>query len=65
MLIANRSLVKPAKDKSRTNRFAYQVGKRKPRIFTEEVDEFMSKMCQEWEGKFKWDDMAVGSCGQR
>ena len=59
MLIANRSLVKPAKDKSRTNRLAYQVGKRKPRIFTEEVDEFMSKMCKEREGNFIWDDVAV------
>ena len=37
----------------------HQTVNRKPRIFTEEVDEFMSKMCKEWEGKFIWDDVAV------
>ena len=35
-----------------------QVNNRKPRVFTEEMDQFMTDQALKWEGEFSWQDMA-------
>lgn len=55
-----RCLLPKAQDTSRgENSLAFQVDKRGPVIFTEDVDAFMVDQALQWEGDFSWQEMAA------
>lgn len=54
------SIIPRALDESRgDNPLAHSVENRGPRIFTEDIDMFMTEQAIEWEGDFSWQEMAT------
>ena len=52
-------LIAKATDETRSESpLAYQVSKRKPSIFTADVDAFMVEQSIKWDGEFTWQEMA-------